>query len=396
MKEFLVNTFKGDRVLWIVFVALLAFSSVEMYSASSTLAFKHANYFSPVWSHIVFLCVGFLVAYITHILPRNLVMYASPCILLFALVFLLITLLSGHAVNGANRWTTFMGLNFQPSELGKLALVLNLAILLQFYNHELFFTKKTTFWVSIGLTSLVVGLIFTENFSTAFLSFTTAMTMMFCGRIPLKWLVGVMGSLVVAVALFFLVAMVLPSNPVTHRAKVWVQRIEDFSSKTQEEDKFKVDDKNFQAVHAKIALSNSNFVGRGIGNSIERDILPLAFADFIYSIIIEELGIAGGVLVVLLYLIVLYRAAKIAQASESVYSALLVLGLATMIVLQAFINMAVAVGIIPITGQPLPLISRGGTSIIITCAYFGIMLGVSRMNDKKATVAVKKEKKKDE
>ncbi|MCQ2218540.1 MAG: FtsW/RodA/SpoVE family cell cycle protein [Paludibacteraceae bacterium] len=392
MKEFLCNTFRGDKILWVIFGLFLALSALEMYSASSSLAYKQSSYFMPVWSHITFLCVGFLVAFVMHLFSPKVLMVMGPVLYVFALFMLVYVLFSGVSVNEASRWASIMGVRFQPSELAKLALVINLAIMLQLFTRENIFSKKVAFGISLGLAGLLCMLIFPENFSTAILCGGVTFTMMFYARVPLKWLGKTIAALVIMVVLFFGIAQILPENAVTHRTSVWVHRLSNFHSGS-EEDKFVIDDKNYQEAHAKIAISNSNYVGKGIGNSIERDFLPQAFSDFIFAIIIEEMGIGGALVVLLLYMILLYRAAIIARDCDSVYSAILVLGLSTMIVFQAFINMAVAVGLFPVTGQPLPLISRGGTSIVITSAYFGLMLGVSRDSLQKESSGGQKEKK---
>lgn len=387
------NTFKGDRVLWVVFAVLLCVSALEMYSASSSLAYKQASYIMPVWDHIKFLCVGFSVAFIVHLLPHKpWVLYSFIALYILAVVLLLWTLASGASVNAAARWVNLFGVRFQPSELGKLALVLNLSLVLRGYNQGSFFSNKAYFWICLSVAGLIAILIFPENFSTAFLCGCTTLSMMFYGRMPIKWLSMLIGTLMGILVVFYFVSPLLPKDGFLHRATVWVHRVDDFFVDKNDEDKFKIDDKNYQESHAKIAISNSNYVGRGVGNSIERDFLPQAYSDFIFAIIIEETGLLGAFVVILLYLIMLFRAAMIARATDSFYEAVMVIGLATMIFFQAFINMAVAVGLFPVTGQPLPLISRGGTSIVITSAYFGLMLWVSRHSTPES-VKVKKEKK---
>ena len=393
MKEFLSNTFKGDKILWIIFGLFLSLSALEMYSASSSLAYKQASYFMPVWGHITFLCGGFLFAFLMHLLSPKVVMLCAPLLYLFSIVTLVWVLISGVSVNEAARWANLMGVRFQPSEFAKLALVVNLSIILQLFTQERFFSKKVSYWVALAAAGVVCLLIFPENFSTALLCGLVTFTMMFYAKVPLKWMAKTIGCLLLFVVLFFSVAQVLPENAVTHRTSVWVNRLKNFTAPTDEDAKFKVDDKNYQVAHAKIAISNSKYTGKGVGNSIERDFLPQAFSDFIFAIIIEEMGIGGACLVLLLYLILMYRAAMIAKECDSIYSAILVMGLSTMIVFQAFINMAVAVGLFPVTGQPLPLISRGGTSIIITSAYFRLMLGVSRESMLQKEAVEQKEKK---
>jgi cell division protein FtsW len=242
-------------------------------------------------------------------------------------------------------------------------------------------------WI-LWMTGIVCGLIAPENLSTAVLLFGVVFLMMYVGRIPLRQLGKLVLVLVSAASLFLSVLLFVPSKtlgniPGLNRLTTWQARIQRFGdSDAVPAAQFKITDENFQETHATMAIASSNIIGRGPGNSVERDYLPQAYSDFIFAIIIEELGLLGGAFVVLLYIILLVRAAKIAQKCRSYFPAFLAMGCALMLVSQAILNMMVAVGLFPVTGQPLPLISRGGTSTIINCGYIGMILSVSYYTDK--------------
>ena len=380
MRDFVQKNFKGDPIVWIIFLLLIVISAVEMYSASSSLAFKQSDYNSPVWRHILFLGGGFCIAFVVHIIPYRLFPIGGALLLPFSLILLGVTLVTGVSANNATRWLEVGGLQFQPSEFAKLAVIIILALVLGRKQQE---KKPTDDAYNLSMIILVVTsiLIFPENFSTGILIFFVGFLMMFFGRVSLKKLGITLGTIVSLCLLLYLVAPYIPDVKPFHRLSTWRERVDNhFSDKNGKKDfkNFVINDDNYQVVHAKIAIANSNGIGRGPGNSIERDFLPLSYADFIYAIIIEETGLLGAVFVMLLYLILLFRAGVIANKCPSAFPALLVLGLTSMIVIQAFLNMAVAVGLVPVTGQPLPMISRGGTSILITSVYFGIILSVSR------------------
>jgi len=227
----------------------------------------------------------------------------------------------------------------------------------------------------------VCGLILLENFSTAFILFTVVFIMMFIGRISLKYLGSLAAILVITLVVGYGTIKAIPETSMPHmfkRGYTWVARIERHSDKEGKGSKYVINDKNRQEKYGQIAIARGGVFGLMPGNSVERDYLPQAYSDFIYSIIVEEMGLIGGIVVIILYLILLFRAGKIATNCSSVFPAILVIGLSLMIVIQTFINMSVATSLIPVTGQPLPLISRGGTSILITCIYFGIIFGITR------------------
>jgi cell division protein FtsW len=379
MKDFIQRYFKGDPIIWIILLTLIAISAVEMYSASSTLAFRQSDYNSPVWRHIVFLGIGFCIAFIIHMVPYKLFPIVGLVLLLFSLVLLCVTMVIGVSANNATRWLEIGGFQFQPSEFAKLSVIIVLAVILGRKQRE---NKSSdeVFTMCMVILAVTCILIIPENFSTSFLLFMVGFLMMFFGRISLKKLGITIGILVGLSLLLYFVSPYVPQVKPFHRLSTWKERIDEhfFNKEDKDLSQFVINDNNYQVAHAKIAIANSNIIGRGPGNSIERDFLPQAYSDFIYAIIIEETGLLGAIGVMLLYLILLFRAGVIANKCPSAFPALLVLGLTSMIVAQAFLNMAVAVGLVPVTGQPLPIISRGGTAIIVMSVYFGMILSVSR------------------
>jgi cell division protein FtsW len=372
--------FKGDKVIWSVFIALCVISLVEIFSATSTIVYRQQNIWGPVLRHAMFLIAGVAVILLIHNIPYR---YFSSLIfvLLGAILLLILTPFIGTSVNGAERWISFMGITIQPSEIAKISLMGTIAFLLSRQNGS---NDALIFKWMIGLMLVVTGIIAMDNLSTAVLLFVVCYLLMFIGNVKLMRLLKVAGAGVAVILLFLLLLNVIPESwtddgPLS-RLGTWQNRIEHFGSRNElsEEEYFTITDENYQVAHAKIAISNGGLLGVFPGNSTERDFLPQAYSDFIYAIIIEEMGLVGGLFVLMLYVIILIRAGMIARKTEKLFPKYLVLGSAMMLSIQAFINMAVAVNLIPVTGQPLPLISRGGTSTLITCAYFGLMLSADR------------------
>jgi cell division protein FtsW len=301
----------------------------------------------------------------------------SVALLAFVMAMGVIT---GDRVNGASRWLTFMGVPFQPSEIAKMAVIIAVSYILSKKQDENGANPKAFKYIMI-LTIIVCGLIAPENLSTAGLLFGVVFLMMFIGRVAARKLIALAGSIVLFVALGIATLLLVPSNsdiPLLHRAATWKGRVMKFTSKEEvPAAKFDID-KDGQVAHARIAIATSNLVGKGPGNSIQRDFLSQAFSDFIFAIIVEELGLVGGAGVVILYIWLLARVGKIAKKCDRTFPAFLVIGIALMLVSQALLNMMVAVGLFPVTGQPLPLISKGGTATLINCAYIGMILSVSR------------------
>ncbi len=400
------NIFKGDKVIWMIFFFLCMISIIEVYSASSSLTYQSGNYMAPVIKHIFILCLGVFAMICILKVKCKYFKIATPFVLIIAALLLVTVLLTGQSTNGASRWFSLAGIQFQPSEFAKGAVVLGVAQILSAMQTEKGADKKAfkyIFFTSIGFIVLI-GL---ENLSTALLLCITIFCMMFIGRVSGKQLGKILGVAVMTVAFVLATVMLVgkdespsPENTLTeqvsaerekpgvidkifHRADTWKSRIDKFlnNKAVAPED---VDlDKDAQVAHANIAIASSNVIGKGPGNSVERDFLSQAFSDFIYAIIIEETGIEGAFFVVFLYIILLYRAGSIANRCENNFPAFLCMGLAILLVTQALFNMLVAVGLAPVTGQPLPLISRGGTSTVINCLYIGIILSISRTAKKK-------------
>lgn len=388
--------FKGDKVIWSVFIILCVISLVEIFSATSTIVYRQQNQWGPILRHTMFLIGGVGVILLIHNIPYR---YFSSLIfvLLAAIVLLILTPFIGTSINNADRWISFMGFTIQPSEIAKISLMGTIAFLLSKQNGQ---NDGLLFKWMIGLMVLVCGIIAMDNLSTALLLFGVCFLLMFIGNVKLVRLLKVTGIGIALVLMFILLLNVIPekwteSGPL-NRLGTWQNRITHFgeSRELSEEEYYTITDENYQVAHAKIAIANGGVLGVFPGNSTERDFLPQAYSDFIYAIIIEELGLLGGVFVLLLYVIILIRSGMIARKTEKLFPKYLVLGSALMLSIQAFINMAVAVNLIPVTGQPLPLISRGGTSTLITCAYFGLILSADRFGfGKKKEEAIASENK---
>lgn len=407
MEKKIGNIFKGDKVVWMVFFFLCMISIVEVFSASSNLTYKSQNYMGPIVYHTATIVIGVLVAVITLNIPCRYFKLMTPFLLIVTAFTLLWVLIGGESINGANRVISIMGFTFQPSEIAKGTMVLVTAQILSAMQRENGADRKAFRYILSVLlpTAFLIGI---ENLSTAALLCAVIFLMMFIGRIPMSQMGRLLGIVGVAVVAFLTLILTLGSiesgrteethmtevinaageeevdkdaikgGGVFHRFATWRNRImKHVGGEEVAPEDFDLD-KDMQVAHANIAIVSSNIIGKGPGNSVERDYLPQAFSDFIYAIIIEEMGIIGATVVVFLYVVLLYRAARIASRCENNFPAFLVMGLALLLVIQAVFNMMVAVGLAPVTGQPLPLISKGGTSTIINCAYVGAILSVSR------------------
>ena len=408
MEKKLGNLFKGDKVVWMVFFFLCMISIVEVFSASSNLTYKSQNYMGPIVYHTATILVGVLVAVITLNIPCRYFKLMTPFLLIITIFTLLWVLVAGESINGANRVISIMHFTFQPSEIAKGTMVLVTAQILSAMQRENGADRNAFKYILVVLLP-TVALIGIENLSTAALLCAVIFLMMFIGRIPMSQMGRLLGVVGILVAGFLALILTLGSiegnrtedthmtevvnaageeeevdkdaikgGGVFHRFATWRNRIlKHIGGEEVAPEEFDLD-KDMQVAHANIAIVSSNIIGKGPGNSVERDYLPQAFSDFIYAIIIEEMGIIGATLVVFLYIVLLYRAARIASRCENNFPAFLIMGLALLLVIQAVFNMMVAVGLAPVTGQPLPLISKGGTSTIINCAYIGAILSVSR------------------
>jgi len=402
------NIFKGDKVVWMVFFFLCMISIVEVFSASSNLTYKSQNYMGPITYHTATIIAGVVVAVITLNVPCRYFKLMTPFMLFISAFTLMWVLVGGESINGANRVISIMGLTFQPSEIAKGTMVLYTAQILSATQREDGADRKAFKWILLPL-CVAAFLIGIENLSTAALLFGVIVLMMFIGRVPMS-LMGKLAGVVGVLAVVFLVLVLtlgsveesraaevnmtetvaengdvaqqdknaIKGGGVFHRFATWRNRImKHLDSKEVAPEDYDLD-KDMQVAHANIAIVSSGIIGKGPGNSVERDYLPQAFSDFIFAIIIEEMGIIGAAVVVFLYIVLLYRAARIASRCENNFPAFLIMGLSLLLVIQAVFNMMVAVGLAPVTGQPLPLISKGGTSTIINCAYIGAILSVSR------------------
>ncbi|MBQ3698828.1 MAG: FtsW/RodA/SpoVE family cell cycle protein [Prevotella sp.] len=409
MNKRIGRIFKGDKVIWMVFFFLCMISIVEVFSASSGLTYKSQNYVGPIAYHAFTILAGVVVAIITLNIPCRYFKLMTPFLILISVVTLLWVLLAGTKVGDAGRWINLFGFTFQPSEIAKGTIVLAVAQILAAMQRENGADKKAFKWILWILLPACV-LIGLENLSTAAMLFAVVFLMMFIGLVPMRQLAK-LAIVIVALAVVALSMVMLVGHEITdeekqltkteqldqpkqkknfvekmfHRADTWKSRIMKFGKAKPTPQEYDLD-KDAQVAHANIAIVSSGIIGKGPGQSTERDFLAQAFSDFIYAIIIEELGILGAGFVVFLYIILLYRCARIASRCENNFPAFLAMGLGLLLVVQAAFNMMVAVGLAPVTGQPLPLISKGGTSTIINCAYIGAILSVSR------SAKVKKEK----
>ena len=403
----LSNIFKGDKVIWMIFFFLCIISVVEVFSASSGLTYKSGSYFSPLIKHLGILLMGIFCMVITLNIKCKYFKILTPFMLVISFITLIWVFFAGQSTNGAQRWVSFIGIQFQPSEIAKGTLVLATAQILSALQTD-HGADKNAFKFILIVCAFIVPLIGLENLSTAALLCLVILLMMVIGRVPMRQLGKLMGVTLVLILVIFSGVMLLGTDrgdvetsknmteqvtqqkkdegllgKIFHRADTWKSRIDKFTS-SKEVTPAEVDlDTDAQVAHANIAIASSNVVGKGPGNSVERDFLSQAFSDFIYAIIIEELGVEGAVAVAVLYIMLLFRTGRIASRCENNFPALLAMGLALLLVTQALFNMCVAVGLAPVTGQPLPLISKGGTSTMINCIYVGVILSVSRSAKKK-------------
>ena len=403
----LQNVFKGDKVVWMIFFFLCMISIIEVYSASSSLSYKGGNFWGPIIYHTVMLAIGWVAMVFVLNVECRYFKLATPIFLIVSVFLLYIVMGIGSVTNGASRWISIFGIQFQPSELGKGALIMTIAQLLSAMQTDYGADRKAIKYI-LFVSGVVILPIFSENLSTAALLFLTVIFMMVIGRVSMKQIGKLMGVIFLFVALGLAFVMFAGNSDnaevdnrkqnlteqtakrqeqkketgiiakVFHRADTWKARINKFFNHKYVAPKDFDLDKDAQVAHANIAIASSNIVGKGPGNSNERDFLSQAFSDFIYAIIIEEMGILGAFVVLALYVILFIRVGIIARRCENSFPTFLAMGLAFLLVSQAMFNMAVAVGLAPVTGQPLPLISKGGTSSIINCVYIGAILSLSR------------------
>ncbi len=360
---------KGDRIIWMVVLILLVISLLSVYSSTGSLAYQYrsGNTFFYLFRQLKFILLGVLIIFFVHLVPYRVFSRVSVFALYLAIPLLILTIFTGTNINEATRWLEIPGTGFtiQPSDFAKIALVMYLAKILSVNQNNIRDFKGVFGKISIAIVG-TCALILPANFSTAVIVFVTAFSLMFVGRIPIKYLALFVVTGIFALSLFIGGALLFNKES---RISTWKNRIEAYVDG---------DSENYQADQAKVAIVQGGLFGKGPGNSTQRNLLPHPYSDFIYAIIIEEYGsLVGGFLVIALYLWLFFRAGLIIRRSKSTYGAFLAFGLSMGLVLQAFVNMAVAVGLVPVTGQTLPLVSMGGSSIFFTSMATGMVLSVS-------------------
>lgn len=378
--KFFSQHIKGDKVVWIIVLLLSLFSILSVYSSTGSLAFRYqgGNTEYYLLKHVFTIITGLFIMYLIHNIKYTRFSRIAQLLFILSIPLLFYTLLKGTNVNDASRWLTipFIGVSFQSSDVAKLAVILFLARSLALKQDKID-DFKNSFVPIIWPIGLVTLLIFPANLSTAMLVFGTALIIMYIGRVPAKYIAAAIGALIIIGTLAVLIIMQSPNKG---RTGTWANRIESFMSDEEDEG-------DYQALQSKIAIANGGITGKLPGNSTQRNFLPHPYSDFIYALLVEEWGLIGGIFVLLLYLILLYRGIRIATRSPGSFGAFLSIGLTIMIVFQALINMGVAVNLLPVTGQPLPMVSMGGTSIWFTCISLGIILSVSRNKEEEKEIS---------
>ncbi|MCT4636727.1 MAG: FtsW/RodA/SpoVE family cell cycle protein [Bacteroidales bacterium] len=371
MLSLLKNSIKGDKAIWIIVLILSLISVLTVFSATDALAFKTkgGNTAFYVIKHSGFILIGLFFIWIIHRIPYSWYSKFSVVLLVIAIPLLVLTLAMGTNLNQASRWLSIpgVGLTFQTSDLAKLALIMYLARTMS-NKQDVIKDFKKGFLPLIIPVLIVAGLILPANFSTAALIMLISVLLIFIGRVKFSHILFLVTVGTIALSIF--IAIVLYSG-IPGRVETWKKRIENYWEGDEEG--------NYQAEQAKIAVATGGIVGKGLGNSVQRNYLPHPYSDFIYATIVEEYGLLGSGFLLLLYLALLYRIGKIVRKSKYAFQAFLAIGLGLNFVLQAFVNMAVSVNLIPVTGQTLPMVSMGGTSILFTSVAMGIILNISRL-----------------
>ena len=367
MSEILKNiNLKGDKVIWGVIISLFIFSVLLVYS---TAGWKY------LFSHLIKLSVGLFFLYQVHKMKFKYFAKIGVLGFVISIILLLLVFVIGVTVNGASRWLSVAGVQFQPSDIAKLSILLFMARQLSKYRHEI---KDFKFLFLYVLAPLIVicSLILPNNFSTSALIFLNGLVLIFVAKVNIKYIISIIGLGIFGALFIYGIAKISPeiSNKIMPRSATWISRVDSFFN-TKEVKKL---DQDYQQQQALVAIYNGGFSGVGPGKSTQRNILPYSSSDFIFAIMVEEYGLLlGAIFPMLLYLILFYRALRIAAKISSVFGGLICIGLMFSLVFQAFVNMLVSVGVLPVTGQTLPLISMGGTSLLFTCITLGIILSVS-------------------
>lgn len=391
MRDYLSKIFTGDKILWGIIFILFIISGVEMFSAISSSAFKAAargsNHLAPFFGHLLHLGIGALALVIIQKIPFDKLRLIFFVAVFLSIFLLILTPIIGNKVNGASRAISVGGFDIQTIELGKFALIVCLSEILgrNYKQGDPLLKEKfpmKSFLYLVGFICVFCGLIATQNLSTAVLLGGISILMMIIAEVDLKKIGMFIGGIIVAVVFIWAVHKVLPTDWQLERMNTWENRIVEVVNSVvgseDAENAYKITDENRQIINSEIAIAKG-YKPCGPGNSTQRDYLPLAFSDFIYAILIEEYGIIGGLFTILLYLCILARAGRVARRCDrkNLVQSLMVIGLSLLIVIQAFISMGVTVHLGPVTGQQLPLISRGGMGIILTCCYLGIIINIS-------------------
>jgi cell division protein FtsW len=379
MKQ-LINNLKGDRGIW-SFVALLAlFSFMPVFSASSNLAYLGhgtGNTLGYLVKHLAHICIGFLIIYWVHKVPYHYFRAISKVGLPVVWILLAYTLIKGTVIAGANasRWiqVPFIGITFQTSTLAAIVLFIFVARYLSKTREEPI-TFKSSLWELWLPVFITLMFILPANFSTTALIFSMILMLTFIGKYPIKYLAFIVGSGILFLLFFILLSKAFPDSRFFSRVGTWGSRIENFTTDKPDED-------DYQIEKAKIAIASGKIYGLGPGKSVQKNFLPQSSSDFIYAIIVEEYGLIGGLGVLSLYLLLLFRFVVAAHKANTLFGKLVVVGLGFPMIFQAMINMAVAVELLPVTGQTLPLISSGGSSIWMTCFALGIIISVTKKEE---------------
>lgn len=379
--------FKGDKIIWTIFFILCALSLVEVFSASSRKTFITHNYWQPITRHAMFVIAGVGVVWFIHNMKISWIKRFSYFIYIAGIIGLIWAAFGGAVVNESARWVEIFGIKFQPMEIAKMGIVMTTSLVLAQAQTEEGTDLKAMKKILL-LCAVPCIFILMENLSTVVIILATVFLMMFIGRVYWKHMLGLVGAGVLACVIMLGAIMLTPDKITTERgssiyklhnkALTWKNRLLDVvNTGGQVKPKDYEISGNEQRTYANIAIATSGLVGKGPGNSVQRDNIPHAYSDFIYAIIIEELGLIGGFIVIMLYLTLLYRCGSIAAGCGDAYPAFLIMGMGMIIAIQALLHMTISVGG-PVTGQPLPLVSQGGTSTLINCIYIGTMLSISR------------------
>lgn len=385
-----IKKLHGDQIIWLVILLLALISIVAVYSSSSALAFKNDSSTSAyLFKQSLFVMIGFIFLLVSYIIPLKIYRILTPYILLLAIGCLSYILFKGVVLNLAARWISIGGITFQPSELAKIAVVLYLARVLDLKKYKTF--KQYALWILMPLAVVCVLCLYGSVSATIIIG-TTSFMILVCSKVKWRFIFITIGIVLMSVVLLFGI----------HSFTGWFTRLDTFTARIERvfiddeelaamtpEEREEYEEKNYQSEQAKEAIQLGGLFGRGPGNSLKKDTLPHPYSDFIFALIVEEMGLFGGLFVILLYIWFFSRCIAIARACKKTDTSITVMGLGFLIILQAFIHIFVNVGIFPVTGQTLPLVSLGGTSYVIMSCAFGIILSVNR------TIEIKIEKEKE-